>query len=435
MAASLCSQPCPASPDTKPCQIPLAWGAPILGPMPPTGVREGHKWDHGIFLPAEGAGEVHGGCSNPTGPGSPGGHSTLPGELAWSEPRAAPKEGGRVSPTALWSLAQCVTPAILRSLAQCFTPAISWSLAQECQPSNPLVLNTVCHPSNLWSLAQECQPSNPQLLGTECHPSNPLVLNTCHPSNPLVLGTVCHPSNLLVLGTECQPSNLWSLAQSVSPAIVTGAIHGTQMHPRVSPGLSSLCCITSPSPQCLQGWCCCLSVGRSGLHTSILGAVTGVEGSPSVGVLSCHGSGWMRGPGGSSLPVHAQSPGLKASPMATLGLPQGQRGFAHSHPPPPRQPLVPWGCHQQKRQGDAQPQTSSSLLGLSGQWGCTGLMGPTVPMWAWGQASLHCGSGQCPPNPSKRAAGREQFALGAPSRGLGFLLSVKAAVCTRGRPW
>lgn len=52
------------------------------------------------------------GALQPSGSGSPGGHSTLAGELAWSEPGAAPREGRRVSPTALWSLLQCASPAI-----------------------------------------------------------------------------------------------------------------------------------------------------------------------------------------------------------------------------------------------------------------------------------------------------------------------------------
>lgn len=64
-----------------------------------------------------------------------------------------------------------------------------------------------------------------------------------------------------------------------------------------------------------------------------------------------------------SLPVHAQSPGLKASPMATLSIPQGQRGFAHSHPPLPRQSLSPPPLATNRR-GRGMPKPAPLC------WGC-----------------------------------------------------------------
>lgn len=70
----------------------------------------------------------------PSGPGSPGGHSTLAGELAWSKVHSP--QGGR------------------EGVQQQCGP---W---HRVSPQQSLILGTECHPSNDLILGTECQPRN-----------------------------------------------------------------------------------------------------------------------------------------------------------------------------------------------------------------------------------------------------------------------------------
>lgn len=233
-------------------------------------------------------------------------------------------------------------------------------------------------------------------------------------------------------------------------------------------------CFPPSSPR-LQGRCCpaqrgkeraaCIHLGlpritRGCTHGASPSKAPAPAGAAPQGAVCCHemvsiSEGFApssvqveeRPRGQLSASSHPQTTGLKASHVATLALSQGQRDSAHlvAHLLPrvfpatlPSPSGLPPPASTQERRGDALSQSGSSSPGLSGQWGRKGsvaVSGSGPPRACQGQSLpelqrrvMHSKS------PRKCRAGRGLCELGAPSRGLDFLLSVKAAVCTRDRP-
>lgn len=109
-------------------------------------------------------------------------------------------------------------------------------------------------------------------------------------------------------------------------------------------------------------------------------------------------------------------------------VPRAERiSHGHTHPSPREKGLCKVTHHPQgspyplelsptEEAEAAQPQTSSSLLGLSGQWGCTALVGPTVPKCAGDRAACTVPQGSALQTSSREGA----LCTGSTIQGPGF---------------